>query len=89
MGNTIEVLNEFGKKNVKILMRPLDKKTILIEGNKDALKFLAQLILAQIDEKDCGLQIGPAAAGSNFFESKSNLGLYIHRVPCVHKRKNK
>ena len=57
---------------------------VLIEGDRDALRFLAELILAQVDsDYGCNLEMHPSGAGSNHFTvGCSNLGLYLHRLPC-------
>ncbi|MGI8770701.1 MAG: hypothetical protein ACR2JE_04635 [Acidobacteriaceae bacterium] len=65
------------------LMHPEENELsgyVLIEGDRVALQFLANLILAQLGETDCGLQIHPKAAGSLHFDSSSDLGLYIHVI---------
>lgn len=54
---------------------------VLLEGDRAALTFLANLIEAQLEESDPGLQLHPRAAGSVHFDPSSNLGLYIHVRP--------
>jgi hypothetical protein len=55
---------------------------VLIEGDKDALRFLADLILAQIDsDYGCNLDIHPNGAGSKHFSNASTSGIYVHRLP--------
>ena len=62
-----------------------DESYVLIEGDADALRFLAELILAQVDSNyGCNLDMHPSGAGSNHFTDRSNLGLYLHRLPCDH-----
>lgn len=72
-------------KGIKVTVRKMkDENCILIEGNSDALVFLGQLLIAQAGfEKDCGFQLSPKGAGRALFNSKSNTGIYIHRVPCL------
>jgi hypothetical protein len=56
---------------------------VFIEGDTNALRFLAELILAQIDsDYGCELDIHPAGAGSSHFSPESTLGIYVHRLPC-------
>lgn len=55
----------------------------LIEGDRDALRFLAEAIIAQIDsDNGCTLSLHPFGAGSSHFSQASSVGLYIHRLPC-------
>ena len=55
---------------------------VLIEGDANALRFLAELILAQIDsDYGCELDIHPKGAGSRHFTAESTLGIYVHRLP--------
>ena len=57
------------------------KPTVLIEGDSQALLFLADLLLAQAaDERDCGFQILAPARG--LLDSGSECGLYVHVLPC-------
>jgi hypothetical protein len=67
----------------KVALLPEDPTYVLIEGDKDAFKFLARLLDAQADAGDCGFQIGPKCAGRARFKKGSSLGLYLHRLPCV------
>jgi hypothetical protein len=56
---------------------------VLIEGDADALRFVAELILAQVDsDYGCTLDIHPNGAGSKHFSDASTLGIYVHRLPC-------
>ena len=65
---------------VAVSLRDLDDETILIEGDRRSLEFLARLIQAQAGfDDDCGFQISPDGAGSSFFAAGSK-GLYIHRT---------
>jgi hypothetical protein len=62
---------------------------ILIEGQKSALEFLGKLLIVQSSFKDdCGFHIGPRQAGSRAFSKKSKYGVYIHRLPCMSKKRN-
>ena len=56
---------------------------LLIEGSRESLKFLADLILAQLNsDYGCNLHLHPNSAGSNHFSPRSTAGIYIHRIPC-------
>ena len=58
-----------------------DRPLFLIEGDQNALLFLADLLLAQAsDPLDCGFQILPPA--KKLMSKKSKYGLYIHVLPC-------
>jgi len=54
---------------------------ILIEGKSNALKMLAEILLAVSDETvDGGFFISPFGAGSAFFSKSATLGIYIHSL---------
>lgn len=56
---------------------------VFVEGNKETLSFLSDIIRAQSEfDDDCGFQISPKGRGKRIFEQKSKLGIYIHRLPC-------
>jgi len=56
---------------------------VLIEGNSESLKFLAELILAQVGSHSaCTLHLHPNGAGSAHFANASTVGIFIHRLPC-------
>ena len=58
------------------------KPLILIEGNREALLFLADLLLAQAsDFLDCGFQINLPAP--RLLSERSQYGVYIHALPCA------
>jgi len=75
-------LDKLAKKNPKITLRHLDRKTILIEGNSTSFAFLGNLLLAHAEASDCGDQFSPDGAGSKLFSKESTLGVYLHRLPC-------
>ena len=73
------------ERKVKLNVQKLPGGYLLIEGNQEALKFLARLLEAQATfEKDCGFSLHPKEGGKIFFSKKAKLGIYIHRVPCIH-----
>jgi len=83
-----DVLHRYSRKarRAKLTVRKLNRDTVLIEGNSDSLKFLAHILLALTDEKDCGLQFSPKGGGRAWFAGDAQLGIYLHRLPCVSKR---
>ncbi len=63
-----------------------DKPLGLIEGDRRALLFLADLLLAQAsDPLDCGFQI--LLPARTLLGKRSRYGLYIHALPCPHGEK--
>ena len=83
-----KVLDLYFKKSkrVKLTIRKLDRDTVLIEGSSISLKFLAQILLALIEEEDCGFQLSPGLVGNLWFGKDAKLGIYLHRLPCVSKK---
>ena len=76
-----EVCVRFARRKTALVVKKLDRTTILIEGTKAGLEFLGALLVAQARfNKDCGFQLGPRSAGSTFFRKGSKFGLYIHRL---------
>ncbi len=98
MSSVMEILRAHGSSLSKITVRTflaekdetndddndaLPQNYVLIEGDADALKFLADLILAQIgSDYGCTLNIHPNGAGRNHFSDASTLGIFVHRLPC-------
>jgi hypothetical protein len=79
-----EVCAKYADRNVKITSRVIDD-SVLLEGDGEALEFLGNLLLAQAnDRRSCKKSIEPNGAGSALFTETSNLGIYIHRLPCDH-----
>jgi hypothetical protein len=80
----------FARSTDHLTLNLLDNETVLVEGTKQALLLLSNLIRAQAEySADCGFQISPAGAGSKIFSKAATLGLYIHRLPCnSHKKSN-
>ncbi|RRA49357.1 hypothetical protein [Acidipila sp. EB88] len=56
---------------------------VLLEGTREALKFLAETILAHIETTVCDLTMHPLHAGSAHFSSTSTAGIILHTVPCA------
>lgn len=79
-----EVCVSYADRNVKVTCRLMDD-LVLFEGDRDALEFLGNLFIAQAnDNQSCKTYVAPNSAGSALFTDESNLGLYIHRLPCEH-----
>lgn len=77
-----EVCSNYADRGVKVTCRLMDG-FVLLEGNRDGLEFLGNLLLAQAnDERSCKKSIAPDSAGSILFTRESNLGVYINRLPC-------
>jgi hypothetical protein len=72
-------------KKPRLTVRKLARDTVLIEGTSTSLRFLAQILLALAVERDCGFQLSPRGAGSAWFAKDAQLGIYLHRLPCIGK----
>jgi hypothetical protein len=70
-------------KTAKLTVRKLDRDTVLIEGTANSLRFLAHILLALTEEEDCGFQISPKGGGKAWFANDAQLGIYMHRIPCI------
>ena|SRR5688572_21563940 len=78
----------FSGRKIQLTCRLLGKQAVLLEGTRDSLLFLGELLLAQARfESDCGLEIGPRGPGGIFFSKRSALGVYVHRLPCNEDRR--
>ena len=78
-----------GKITVQMLRDAPDdeNKYVLFEGNSSALEFLGRLLIAQaLDKSDCDFHLAPIGPGGVFFTDDSDVGVYIHRLPCTVKR---
>jgi hypothetical protein len=77
-----EICAAYAKKKVKITLRTLDddEDVVLIEGTREALEFLGQLLLAQARCRDCGFQLTPNGAGKALLSIESTKGVYLHRL---------
>ena len=81
-----EISTEFADSGEAVRICMLDRETVLIEGSQIGLENLARLIAAQAASADCGFQFSPNGPGSGLLKSGSTLGVYIHRVPCIHSK---
>jgi hypothetical protein len=68
----------------KLTMTMLDRDTVLVEGDAAAREFLGQFILAhsRAENNDCHNGLHPKGAGSAWFSKESDLGFYLHKLPC-------
>ena len=74
---------------LNIFVQPLGEDeegvpSVVIEGDENTIVFLADLLLAQVLDCDCGGGISPTGPGSAYFSPKSQYGIYIHVLPCKH-----
>ena len=77
-----ELCKTVNAKEIKIKMT-YSEGCVFIEGDAKTLEFLGNLFMAQAQyENDCGFQMTFNGAGNAFFDKTSNVGLYIHRLPC-------
>jgi hypothetical protein len=87
------IVAEYKAKGGKITLQMLRDRPdhynqyILFEGNASALEFLGRLFIAQAKYKtDCEFHLAPIGQGGVFFSKDSNLGIFIHRLPCTYKK---
>lgn len=91
--NSDEVIKRYSNESVGLTLRLIDDKdgfkpVVLIEGHPQALKMVAELLVAVAENpKDDGFSMSPDSAGSKHFSENSEVGFYIHRLPDIRKRK--
>lgn len=78
-----DVFEVYAAKKARLSVQKLDKDTILLEGDRTALEFLGNLLLAYARSDEHGVQFSPKGAGSARFTKQSTLGFYLHRLPCT------
>jgi hypothetical protein len=84
-----EICEKFAAREVKITCRMLEDDLVLLEGTREGLEMLGNLILAQAKfDQDCGIELSPIGAGSALFNRNSDKGICIHRVPCEHRKED-
>ena len=72
--------NADAKRKVTVKWLDDDKDYILIEGRKEDLEFLGNLLISQANFKDDdSFFISPYGPGSRLFTKKSDFGIYILR----------
>lgn len=69
----------YADRDVKLTITDLED-LVLIRGSREALRFLAELLLAQAEADDSGFHISPQGAGQALFSPESTRGLYIDRT---------
>jgi hypothetical protein len=75
---------EMVDRGLKVTYRMLEAGTTLLEGSREALEAFAQIILSQARSgSDCGFEAAPVGPGSALFTSSSDVGLYVHLLPCA------
>jgi hypothetical protein len=77
------ICGENADANRKITVKWLDdeKEYILIEGTKEDLEFLGNLLISQANfEKDDSFFLSPKGPGNALFTKKSQFGIYILRI---------
>jgi hypothetical protein len=55
---------------------------VLLQGERESLQFLAEMIMAHLNTDTCNFSIHPSGAGSTHFSHDSTVGIYLHRLPC-------
>ena len=85
-----EVWKQHSKRPVKLTIKILPciqgedgVPSVLIEGNRWSLECLGRVILAAAADEDCGYGVSVSGPGSSYFTKQSELGIYIHRLPCI------
>jgi len=59
---------------------------VLIEGDRASLEYLGNLILEHArNPQDCGIQKFPGTPAKGLFKRGSDVGFYLHRLPCWNK----
>ena len=78
-----DVFEMYEKKGAKVTARKLNKNTVLLEGDRVSLEFLGDLLHACARSEEHEVQFSPTGAGMARFTKQSNLGFYVHRLPCT------
>lgn len=83
---TDEICVRYANETVGIVLRLLkdedgQSKTVLAEGQPKALRMLGELLIAVADGNSGeSFYISPFGPGNQHFGTRSELGIYIHRV---------
>lgn len=83
---TDDICDRYSDKSVGLVLKLLEDEkslpsTVLIEGSSEALRMLAELLLAVADEpENDGFSISPFGAGKLHFGESAEIGVYIHRL---------
>ena len=82
---TDEICEKHSRKAAKLTVKLLEDDagfgSVLIQGGTEALRMLAELIVAVAEERENdGFEISPHGGGKIFFSKESTHGVYIHRL---------
>jgi hypothetical protein len=97
MDSTNDVCEKHSASSSKLTIRTFaedsresSEQYVLLEGDAEALRFMAELILAHVNsDEGCNRFIHPKGPGSVHFNMESTVGIYLHKLPCdieSHKR---
>jgi hypothetical protein len=81
---TGDICERHAKKSVQLTVRLLQPESadedsmVLIEGRKEALHMLAELLVAACEEGNDGFFMSPTGPGSLHFSTAATLGIYLH-----------
>lgn len=92
MNSPDDLCGYFADKGIKLKIQKMeeDDNFVLIEGQAEALAFLGHLLIAQSElQRDCSFFLSPKGPGRGLFDRKSDMGIYIHRLPCLEKKSKK
>ena len=92
--NPDAVSDEFPRRAIRLMTRIIPAEpveppgesvsAVLIEGDALSLEYFGKWVLVQAGFlPDCGVGISPKGAGSAFFNKHAEVGIYIHRLPCL------
>ena len=76
---TDDIVERHANNGVQVTIKVVED-FVLIEGTREALDFLSELLSAQAKSGDRGFQISPTGAGNALFSSESTHGIYVHRI---------
>lgn len=79
------VMEKFFKKKVKIRLR-VKEGQVIVETKRRGLELLSELLIAHAKCADCGFSLSPRGAGKGIFTKETEMGLYIHTIPCRHSK---
>src|SRR5579862_3737470 len=88
------VSDEFPEGSIKLFTKLLpatrdgEAKRVWIEGDRLSLEYLGKMILTQAAFfGDCHYGLSPKSAGRAFFKRTSTVGIVIHRLPCLSRKR--
>jgi hypothetical protein len=83
---TDEICDRYSENSVGLVLRLLNDdlgspSDVLVEGSSDALKMLAELLMAVANEvENDSFSISPFGPGRFHFSKTAEIGIYIHRI---------